>query len=383
MELAILGSNQELSLSELMSLAGSQAVRRHNQAVAVLDAAPTPLGQLGGTIKQAKLLQELPTTKPKAIEEQMLASIDRLLPPQQSKLNFGVSIYGKAVSGGQARRLGLTLKQALRQRAHPVRLIPSRAAALSSAQVLHNKLSNKGVELIVSVGQTTTLVGQTYAVQDIEAYAKRDYGRPARDAKVGMLPPKLAQIMLNLANPQAGAGVLDPFCGTGVLLQEAILRGHKALGSDISKRMIDYSQRNLQWLQQEYPDLAVRFELTEADATTATFPNGVAAIVSETYLGPPLTREPARPELQKIVAECNDLVAKFLSNLHHQITKQVTICLAVPCWQTSHSLVLLPLIDQIGQIGYIKKTFWPNQPDLVYRRPSSTTGRQILVLKRK
>jgi hypothetical protein len=36
-------------------------------------------------------------------------------------------------------------------------------------------------------------------VQDIDAYAERDFERPMRDAFVGMLPPKLAQIMLNLA----------------------------------------------------------------------------------------------------------------------------------------------------------------------------------------
>ena len=33
----------------------------------------------------------------------------------------------------------------------------------------------------------------------------RDQNRPKRDARVGMLPPKLAQIMINLANPEAGS----------------------------------------------------------------------------------------------------------------------------------------------------------------------------------
>jgi len=35
-------------------------------------------------------------------------------------------------------------------------------------------------------------------VQDIENYSKRDYGK-TRDMEVGMLPPKLAQMMLNIA----------------------------------------------------------------------------------------------------------------------------------------------------------------------------------------
>lgn len=68
----------------------------------------------------------------------------------------------------------------------------------------------------------------------------RDYGRPARDARVGMLPPKLAQIMLNLSVKDEKSGtVLDPFCGTGVLLQEAALAGFDFIGSDIEPRMVE------------------------------------------------------------------------------------------------------------------------------------------------
>ena len=84
-------------------------------------------------------------------------------------------------------------------------------------------------------------------MQDIESYTKRDRERPKRDAKVGMLPPKLAQIIINLAAGQLpeeklqnicdiplgepiprrllGQTVLDPFCGTGVILQEASADG--------------------------------------------------------------------------------------------------------------------------------------------------------------
>jgi hypothetical protein len=39
------------------------------------------------------------------------------------------------------------------------------------------------------------------ALQDFESYSKRDYGRPARDPRTGSLPPKLAQILINLAEP--------------------------------------------------------------------------------------------------------------------------------------------------------------------------------------
>lgn len=64
---------------------------------------------------------------------------------------------------------------------------------------------------------------RTSFVQDIESYTARDQARPMRDARVGMLPPKLAQIIINLALSNNDiTEVLDPFCGTGVVLQEGI-----------------------------------------------------------------------------------------------------------------------------------------------------------------
>jgi 2-polyprenyl-3-methyl-5-hydroxy-6-metoxy-1,4-benzoquinol methylase len=107
-------------------------------------------------------------------------------------------------------------------------------------------------------------------VQDIEAYGARDQARPARDARVGMLPPKLAQTIINLAagRPETrmdkhwdsadGLGrfmVLDPFCGTGVILQEALLMGYSVYGSDIEPRMAEYTKKNLQWLVSNNPGI--------------------------------------------------------------------------------------------------------------------------------
>ena len=46
--------------------------------------------------------------------------------------------------------------------------------------------------------KTGFLVAKTVWVQDIDAYSKRDINRE-RSMTVGMMPPKLAQIMINLS----------------------------------------------------------------------------------------------------------------------------------------------------------------------------------------
>ena len=123
-----------------------------------------------------------------------------------------------------------------------MRVVPNRAATLSSATSFHNHLTSETKIELLKVGGRYYRVIQ---VQNINAYARRDQERPARDAKVGMLPPKLAQILINLAGElRSGATVLDPFCGTGVVLQEALLMGYRAYGTDVSERMVEYSQRN-------------------------------------------------------------------------------------------------------------------------------------------
>ncbi len=53
-------------------------------------------------------------------------------------------------------------------------------------------------------------------MQDVDEYAARDQARPKRDAYVGMLPPKLAQTLINNAYGNELSGekrvtVLDPF----------------------------------------------------------------------------------------------------------------------------------------------------------------------------
>ena len=88
----------------------------------------------------------------------------------------------------------------------------------------------------------------TKAIQPIESLGERDFGRPYRDAKSGMLPPKLAMMMINLAGQSLGATILDPFCGSGTILMEAATIGYTNLmGSDISPKAIDDTRQNFAW----------------------------------------------------------------------------------------------------------------------------------------
>ncbi|MHB8163718.1 MAG: methyltransferase domain-containing protein [Methanoregula sp.] len=67
---------------------------------------------------------------------------------------------------------------------------------------------------------------------------KRDFFHP------GVMMPRMARTLANIAGVQAGDRVLDPFCGTGGILIEAELLGAHAIGSDFDPLMISGSRQN-------------------------------------------------------------------------------------------------------------------------------------------
>jgi tRNA (guanine10-N2)-dimethyltransferase len=408
--LLILGRQPALGLAELESLYGSEKLRTVGKHTVIVDVDPCLLAfdRLGGSIKFCKLLTELDTTNWKDIEKFLIqVSPEHSQRMPEGKMQLGLSVIGLDVSLKQLEATGLSLKKAIRKTGRSVRLVPNKELELNSASVLHNNLTGPtGWELIFIHDGNKTVVAQTVKVQDIESYTQRDRGRPKRDTRVGMLPPKLAQIIINLAVGQlpedklesiceipAGEPipykllektVLDPFCGTGVVLQEALLMGYEITGSDVDRRMVDYTKTNLDWLKDVYKIPGNDPKIVPGDATNHIWGHDFDFVASETYLGRPFTSRPDKEVLAQTVADCNLIIKKFLQNIHDQIKPETRLCLAVPAWQTRpNQFKTLPLIDQIEDLGYNRLSFeHVRDEDLRYYRSDQIVARQLLVLTR-
>ncbi len=408
----ILGRQPALGLAELESLYGAAKVRPVGTKAAIVGVDPCLLAfdRLGGSVKFCKILTELETTDWKKIEE-FLVSVSpghsKRMP--EGKMRLGLSAIGLNISPKHLSSTALTLKKAIRATGRNVRVIPNQSLELNAAQIIHNQLTGPtGWEIIVIRDGGRSIICQTVKVQDIESYTKRDRGRPKRDAKVGMLPPKLAQIIINLAAgelpeealsdicsipegheiplPILGKTLLDPFCGTGVVLQEALLMGYDAGGSDLDQRMVDYSVMNVKtWLPSNYKVDVSNVEIQQGDATDHRWEPPVDLVASETYLGRAFTSRPSSDILETTVADCNLIIKKFLNNIHGQLRPGIRLCLAVPAWQTAPGkFKKLPLIDQIGDLGYNRVTFeQARDEDLIYYRPDQVVARQLIVITRK
>lgn len=382
MIIAILGRQPTLGLAELESLYGVPTVQPVGQHAALLNTTSVDIARLGGTLKLAKPLTELPTTDWRKLSDYLINELPKYIEHlPQGKLKLGISLYGIQANSQQVFRTGLELKKVCRKQGRSMRFVAGTAPALNSAHVLHNQLtSSLGMELCLIKNGSKTWLVQTFAVQNVDDYARRDYGRPKRDAFVGMLPPKLAQIMLNLTTPKDESQILDPFCGTGVLLQEAALRGHSVYGSDLSEKMVRYTRDNLHWLQETYN---IHFEkfFEIADATNHTWHQPLGHVVCETYLGQPLSGLPSPQKLEEIVQTCNTITKAFFKNIHPQLTPGSRHCIAVPAWRTGKTFKHLPLLDHLEKLGYNRLKFQhATWEDLVYHREDQIVARELLVI---
>ncbi|MCG2719179.1 MAG: site-specific DNA-methyltransferase, partial [Nanoarchaeota archaeon] len=80
---------------------------------------------------------------------------------------------------------------------------------------------------------------------------KRDLTRPKQRPK-HMISIRLARILINLSGAVEDSVLLDPFCGYGILLQEAMLMGLNVFGIDRSYECVNASEINIRWLKKKY-----------------------------------------------------------------------------------------------------------------------------------
>lgn len=388
--IAIHGRQPALGRAELESLLGHDNVSPFGAMASLLplSAEQVPFDRLGGTVRIARILTSFQSNNWTEIEKYLLAHTPEHAEFIEGKLSFGISVYGVPISAKRLARTALEVKKAIRQSGKSVRMVPHTALELGSATVLYNKLtSTNGWELVVISDGKTTYLAQTVRIQDIDAYSARDHGRPHRDAKVGMLPPKLAQIIINLAtNQHEITRILDPFCGTGVVLQEAMLMDYDVHGTDIEPRMVQYSIDNLTWLDRKYPEVGDYRRIEIGDATTHRWHEAhkISTVAGETYLGKPLTTLPPSDQLAKIMHEVNALHHRFLQNISTQLKSGTRLCLAIPAWRGKKEFLHLSFLAFLEDLGYNRVKFTHVDDDeLIYHRADQVVGRELLVLEKR
>jgi len=386
MYIAMLGRQPAIGMAELERTFGN--VRWFSHDTALVDTNELDIEKLGGTVRAGYVVKELDRGDWHKTSTELVRTYYEKWTKADGKITVGFSVYGFSISPREIQRTGLILKSRLKSKNVSLRLIPNEQAVLSTATSHHNKLglSPNKVEILIIRGHNgKVIVAESTGSQNITSLARRDQERPARDAFVGMLPPKLAQIMINLAGlPDTQARILDPFCGTGVVLQEAALLGYDSYGTDLSEKMVRYSQKNMAWLAEKF-NTRTDVMIEEGDAMSTIWQQPIDAVVCETYLGQPFSAPPSPSKLAEVTRNCDHIISEFLTNIGGQIKSGTTLCVAVPAWQNKDGgFTHLPLTRMIGDLGYRRHTFKNlRDEDLLYFRPDQVVARELLVLEKQ
>ena len=357
----------------------------------VLDKAHSLQQWLGGTMKIILLEQATDRNSVVLVAQKLITTLQS---GGEGKRTVGVSIYTKSIDPF---RTAMQLKKGLRAHSpRGIRMVtPSTGGELSSAQILHNHLAlateNAGfncddVEVNVIPEDGKFWVGVTIASQDIDAYTKRDFGIPKPDPVSGMLPPKLAQAMVNLAAQAENVAVYDPFCGNGRVLMEASMNGIlQAYGSDIVPKKVESALENLAWLEEQVGSSGANtVECWVADATALSTPSEFRehcpekdyVIVGEPYLGKPLRAILEPKGKDAWLAEVLPLYESFLTtwsvkNLPEKDRPKRMLLVFPSAKMTdgTEASVYDSLVDSIDRLGYdSKRCFTYDRPDSFVRR---------------
>ncbi|NCQ56177.1 methyltransferase domain-containing protein, partial [Candidatus Parcubacteria bacterium] len=185
-------------------------------------------------------------------------------------------------------------------------------------------------------------------------------------------------IMINLAGPSKT--IYDPFCGTGTYLMEAMIMGKKAIGSDLEPRMVAMSEKNCQWLKSQF-HAPSDFRVFERDARfipEELINDKIDTIITEGYLGTPVTKTPSPEEREKTFRELANLHLNWLTSATKILKKGGKIVMCVAAFRTKSGIEHLPHFEQLVETaGY--KIIASHQ----YERKEQVVTRDIAILEKK
>jgi tRNA G10 N-methylase Trm11 len=392
----VLGTNPTLSIAELEATVGlkKSALLAADLLVAELETEINPenlIKTLGGTIKIGVIQEEIIAKDSRSANNELIAAVIKMATFRQKKspsgkFNFGFSTYGQG--DFNKKDLGIKLKNYFSEHDLSSRFVVSREKTLSSVVIAQNKLLTRGIEIIIVRHEDKILIGETISVQPFKDLGLRDFGRPARDDLSGMIPPKLALTMINLAGLEnRDAIIIDPFCGSGTILNEAALLGYKNLfGADISPRATSDTYKNFSWLKELYKLENVRLKLMVKNVLNLSKfikADYADAIITEPFLGP----QRGMINFKTVISNLEELYTGAISEFRKVLKSGGRVIMVWPSFYGQKPIspsytgfkIINPLPKSLENNSLLKKT---GRDTIIYSRPGQKVFREIVILKK-
>jgi tRNA G10 N-methylase Trm11 len=398
------GKNWQLSLAELASFFEARKCQFKITDLSkpffvvinekIID--PSLISDLGGIIKIGRVMSNIPS---ESLEEAFLRRnkqaqteiktnlsaehvTDGIFKTLPKKCIFGVSIYFENLrflrfSKKMQKFIGSYFKERLAAQGTRAKFMGfpknRKLPQLTHVEVLKRSLIEKSAEILFCIGQKQALIGHTIAVHNPFEFQKRDISKPIQ-RKIFSIPPRLARIMVNLSSCLSGKVLLDPFCGVGTILQEAMLTKAKTIGMDINPWCVKASYTNLEWLKREYTLKDAKYRVLLGDSrhlVDQLDKESVDCIVTEPDLGPALRYFPTEHYARGITDKLKSLYRDFLEEAYGTLKSAGKLVLVTPYIKTrSGSFVSLDIKEKAEATGF--KIIYP------FRRESFVTDTPLI-----
>ena len=270
---------------------------------------------------------------------------------------------------------------------------------LSSAQILGNSILKKWFDFNIINLWNIFYFGKTLEVQDIDSYSKRDFSKN-RDMQVGMLPPKLCQMMINIwkeSKDCESKNVYDTFVWLGTVLIEALnMWISQVFWSDLSEKMVDESRKNISDFISKNLLKNISFKIEKLNAkfineSEILKKEKIDLIVTEWYLWEIMTKKNiSLDRINKQKESLLSIYSKFFENLAKvDFSWKIVICF--PFWELNGKFIyfneILEILNKFCVIENIFKNSEINlsskSGSLLYKREKQLVWREILKLKIK
>jgi tRNA G10 N-methylase Trm11 len=388
------GKNWRLSLAELVSFLEERKIgfalkefsREFFAVTSDANAGDMVIEGFGGIIKigavkgilQTELLNDFFVKQDKTAKTQIKEAINssgmvaEIRNKAKGKQLFGISVYCaerslRDVSSRIQRFVGSSIKDALASEGVKSDFIGFSASRefpqLTHVEVLKKHLIEKSAEVLFCVGKERSLIASTIGVHNPFEFQKRDVGKPV-ERRIFAIPPRLARIMVNLSGCTPGKTFLDPFCGVGTILQEALLSGARVVGTDVNPWCVKAARENLEWLTKEYELKETDFTVLQGDARKlSSRVRNIDCIATEPDLGPALRDIPTKAYAARIITKLEPLYFGFLEDAFKVLNPDGRLAIVTPYFQTrSGEPVATRFAEKAKKVGF--KQVFPFKKEL-------------------
>lgn len=330
--LFVLGRDHELSKLEIESLLENKGINfrilDESREVLSLECGgldPNIIDEFGGVIKIAKVISN--TNRIDEIE----ANLDNsdLYNGKSNKIQYFITPFNTDLLS--------FVEDYLKDYFKTIKVKALYRRDCDPSKLIKRNIIENGFDIVIF----KNLIGKTIAAYNPLELKKRDVGRPQVDYK-RVISIRLAKILINISKVKKNEILLDPFSGSGTILQEALLKEINVIGLDNDSESVKQAEENIKWLVKNY-NIKNKFQILKLDCRKLREKikdNSIDGVVTEPYMGPFIKKLPSIPEARKLVSELSFLYMDLLNNLKHVVRIGKRIVIVMPKFRTRENKIL-------------------------------------------